>query len=412
MPRPPLTGPSSALLAALLAAACTARHEEPQATPPPSMGLPTLSTADAGPTAAVPDATTAMDGPQDAAAAGPDGPPDVAVDLPADRPPPPPDLALDRTLAEAALCSATTATAKPLPVDIFVLLDRSDSMRDPVSQTIGDGGITFLSRWDSMEQALISFANSPAAAGLSIGLGFFPTTTGFGCTAADYATPAVPIDVLPAVAPTFTAAIAATGPGGATPTLPAMQGAIQYAKQREMTLGRRTAIALATDGLPNDCSSSVQSVANAAAMAASEGIYTFVIGVGSSMSAFSTIAMAGGTQTAYQVENATPTALATAFRNIQMKAAGLACTFMVPPPPAGEMLDPFKVSVTFTPTATPAQAFGLTIVASRNDCGPTGGWYFDDLTNPTKLTLCDVSCQKVNGAGEGALSLLFGCVAK
>ena len=71
-----------------------------------------------------------------------------------------------------------------------------------------------------------------------------------------------------------------------------------------------------------------------------------------------------------------------------------------------------KVDVTFTPTANPTQAFGITIVPTRNDCGPTGGWYVDDLVTPTTLTLCDASCQKVNGAGEGALSLLFGCVAK
>jgi hypothetical protein len=101
-----------------------------------------------------------------------------------------------------------------------------------------------------------------------------------------------------------------------------------------------------------------------------------------------------------------------AFKNIQMQAARLACTFTVPPAPPGEMLDPFKVTVTFTPTANPSQSFPIGIVPARADCGPMGGWYFDDLTNPTKLTLCDASCQKVNGTGEGALSLLFGCVAK
>jgi hypothetical protein len=263
-----------------------------------------------------------------------------------------------------------------------------------------------------MRQALSNFVSSPAAAGLSVGLGFFPNTDYGSCDVAQYAKPAVPIDVLPGVAPAFLAAINGTSPGGATPTLPAMQGAIQYAKQREMMLGRRTAIALATDGLPNECNSSVQSVADAATMAAADGIFTFVIGVGSNMASFSTIALAGGTKTAYAVENATPTELAMAFKSIQMQAARLACTFMVPPPPPGEMLDPFKVTVTFTPTASPAQAFGIGIVPTRNDCGAMGGWYLDDLLNPTKLTLCDTSCQKVNSAGEGALSLLFGCMAK
>jgi hypothetical protein len=409
MSLPPQHGRSSLVLVALFALAC--RHaDEPRATGgSSSSGLPPLSTADGGPPlppdATVPDAAgdAAVIPGEDAART-----PDVA----ADAPPPPPDLAQDRTPADAPLCSSTSATAKPLPVDIFVLFDRSDSMDIGVTGYTGDGGYTFLSRWDSVKQALTNFVMSPAAAGLSVGLGFFPSTGFSDCSLPEYSKPAVPIDVLPGVAPAFIAAMNATYPNGGTPTLPAMQGAIDYARQRETMLGRRTAIALATDGEPNECNSTVQTVSDAAAMAAASGIYTFVIGVGSSMQSFSAIAMAGGTGTAYQVENATPTALATAFKGIQMQAARLACTFMVPPPPPGEMLDPFKVSVTFTPTASPTQSFGIGIVPARTDCGTMGGWYVDDLTNPTKLTLCDASCQKVNGAGEGSLSLLFGCVSK
>jgi hypothetical protein len=134
--------------------------------------------------------------------------------------------------------------------------------------------------------------------------------------------------------------------------------------------------------------------------------------VGSSLQAFSAIATAGGTKMAYQVENATPAELAMAFKNVQTQAARLACSFMVPPPPPGEMLDPFKVDVRFTPTANPTQAFGIAMVPGRADCGPAGGWYFDDLFMPTTLNLCDASCQKVNGAGEGSVSLQIGCTAK
>jgi hypothetical protein len=391
-----------------------ARHEEPRPTGSiSSSGLPPLNDADGG-----------QAPPPDAAPAGPspDAPPLVAdaavdaavvADLSADlSPPPSPDAARDRTPADMPLCSSASATAKPLPVDILVLLDRSGSMILSVPGTAGDGGFTFLSRWDSMRMALANFVMSPDAAGLSVGLAFFPTTGLDECSVADYAKPTVPIGALPGVGPAFVAAMNATFPDGGTPTLPAMQGAIEYARQREMMLGRRTAIALATDGEPNECNSTVQTVSDAASMAAADGIYTFVIGVGSSMASFSAIALAGGTKTAYNVENATPAELAMAFKGIQMQAARLACTFMVPPPPPGEMLDPFRVNVTFTPSANPTQAFGISIVPGRNDCGPMGGWYVDDLTNPTKLTLCDASCQKVNSAGEGSLSLLFGCVAK
>jgi hypothetical protein len=413
MPMSPRTGRSPLLLLAFLVVAC-ARHEEPRLTAPTSSsGLPPLNAADGGgPPPLLPDDAGRPTDP-DAGQAGPDAGEDVSkgADLAIDSIVPA-DAAPDRAPADAPLCSATSATAKPLPVDILVLLDRSGSMTTGVSGFYGDGGYTYLTRWDSMKQALTNFVMSPAAAGLEVGLGFFPSTTLSECDVPGYGKPSVPIDVLPGVAPAFISAMNGTYPGGGTPTLPAMQGAIAYAKEREATLGRRTAIALATDGEPNECNSSVQTVSDAAALAAADGIYTFVIGVGSSMQSFSAIAMAGGTKTAYQVENATPTELALAFKGIQMQAAHLACTFMVPPPPPGEMLDPFKVSVTFTPMANPAQSFGIAIVPGRNDCGAMGGWYLDDLVSPTKLTLCDASCQKVNGAGEGALSLLFGCMGK
>ena len=410
MPLPPRAGRSPLALVAVLAAACTHHDEGPRATAntPSSSGLPAAPTPDGG-APAVPDS-----------AAPPDTAPDLAPDAPAtaDLPDDPPlrlDAAEDRTPkppADAPICSSTSAMAKPLPVDILVVLDRSGSMDIGIGSTYGDGGYSYLTRWTSMEQALTNFVSSPAAAGISIGLSFFPGTTFYGCDVAEYAKPAVPIAELPGVAPAFLAAIKATSPDGGTPTLPALQGAIQYAKQREMMIGRRTAIALATDGEPNECSSSTSTVAQAAMTAAADGIYTFVMGVGSTLPDFDTIAVAGGTKKAFMVQNATPTELAMAFKSIQMQAARLACTFMVPPAPPGEMLDPAKVDVRFVPMANPTQGFGIGIVGGKADCGAAGGWYFDNLLNPTTITLCDASCQKVNGAGEGSLSLLFGCQSK
>jgi hypothetical protein len=311
---------------------------------------------------------------------------------------------------DAGVCSTTGATAKPLPVDIFVLLDRSGSMTTPIYGFPRDSGVT-PSRWESITEALGNFVMSPASAGISVGLGYFPSTGFSECNITDYATPVVPIAPLPGVATAFMASVNMTYPTGGTPTLPALQGAVQYAQQREMTMGRRTAIALATDGEPNSCGSTLQSVSDVASMAAAKGIYTFVIGVGSSLQTFNALAAAGGTKMAYLVENATPDALAMAFKAIQLQASKLACSYTVPPPPPNEMLDPFRVNVRFTPTADPTKWFGIGMVLSRGDCGTMGGWYFDDLFAPTSVNLCDTSCQKVNGAGEGSISLQFGCKA-
>jgi hypothetical protein len=308
-------------------------------------------------------------------------------------------------------CSATSAMAKPLPVDIYVLLDRSMSMLESITGGGGFGGTMPMpgvpSKWDSMKEALTKFVNAPEAAGLNVGLGYFPLDGRQQCDVPSYGTPAVPIDTLPAVATPFLASVNATMPTGRTPTFPALEGAMRIAQQREAMVGRRVAIALATDGEPNVCDSTLQNVVNTAQMASGMGIYTFVIGVGPSLQNLQAIAVAGGTKMAYLVEMATADQLVAAFKAVQMQASKLVCSFAIPPPPAGQKLDPEKVNVRFDSTG--GMSFDIGQVQNRTDCGPNGGWYYDNPTNPRVVNLCEASCQKVNSSGEGQISLLFGC---
>ena len=98
------------------------------------------------------------------------------------------------------------------------------------------------------------------------------------CNSATYATPAVPMTAL-SNAPAFSQALDDASPGGGTPTKPALEGAIAYAKKVQTTLsaGEKVAIVLATDGEPNDCNSTPENVAAAAATVAAT-IPTYVIG--------------------------------------------------------------------------------------------------------------------------------------
>jgi hypothetical protein len=209
---------------------------------------------------------------------------------------------------------------------------------------------------------------------------------------------------------TIASNIAMVTPGGSTPQLPALRGAYTYGRQREMMTGRRIAIALATDGQPMQCQSTINSVTQAATEGANMGFLTFVIGVGPRLQNLNQIAVAGGTKMAYLVENATADQLAAAFKAVQTQATKLACSFMIPPPPMGMTLDPMKVNVQFAAT-TPASSFDIGQVPNRGACGAQGGWYFDNPNNPTTVNLCDASCQKVNGSGEGEIKLLFGCAS-
>jgi hypothetical protein len=266
------------------------------------------------------------------------------------------------------------------------------------------------SKWDSMKDALTKFVGAPEAAGLNVGLGYFPLDGRQQCEVPGYAMPAVPIGTLPGVAAPFMASVNATLPTGRTPTFPALQGAIQIAQQREAMVGRRVAIALATDGEPNVCNSTLQNVVNTAQMAAGMGIYTFVIGVGPSLQNLQAIAVAGGTKMAYLVEMATADQLVAAFKAVQMQASKLVCSFEIPPAPAGQKLDPAKVNVRFN-ASNSGMSFDIGQVQNRTDCGPNGGWYYDNANNPRVVNLCEASCQKVNGSGEGQIQLLFGCAS-
>jgi hypothetical protein len=289
-------------------------------------------------------------------------------------------------------------------VDLFIMLDTSGSMT----------GV----KWDAAKAALISFVQSPSTAGISVGLGIFPLLDpGFlgiqlsRCTVADYAKPTVGVAELPAASMNLVAALNKIMVYGGTPTRPAVEGALQYARMWEMTKGRRIALALVTDGIPNDCTSTVDNVAALARTAAMGGIFTFVVGVGPALGSLNMIAMAGGTNNAIIVDNGNADQFIAALKTIQTQASRLACAYAIPPPSQG-MLDPNKVNVTFSPTGNPAMATTLARVASRDQCGPMGGWYYDNPMMPTSVNLCDASCQLANSSTMAEVSLQFGCKTK
>jgi hypothetical protein len=332
-------------------------------------------------------------------------------------------------------CVETKAETARLPVDLYIVQDRSGSM--------GMGG-----KWDAVKNALIAFVESPAAAGMQVGLGFFPRegngaacmacTTGqcfqmcgcasvqctngqcrcnaFGptCAVPDYTPAAVGIEALPGVAPKIVAALNGIMTAGGTPTRPALEGGVQHARAWLTSKNRRVAIALATDGEPTGCTNNnVATVADVAKKAHADGIFTFVIGVGPNLANLNTMAMAGGTGKAFLIEggNLQQQFLDT-LRSIQGQAARLSCSYAVPPSPMGQTLDPRKVNVRFTSGEPPNSAY-IPRVEDRAKCGTQGGWYYDDPTAPKAITLCEATCQAVNQGGEKAeVAVLFGCATR
>jgi len=49
-------------------------------------------------------------------------------------------------------------------------------------------------------------------------------------------------------------------------------------------------------------------------------------------------------------------------------------------------------------------------VAGASACPTNGnGWYYDDPTNPTKITLCDATCATVTGDDTATVSIKLNC---
>jgi hypothetical protein len=167
------------------------------------------------------------------------------------------------------------------------------------------------------------------------------------------------------------------------------------------------AVILVTDGKPQGCIEDVNVIAGVASDAlASAGIRTYAIGLaGSEESTMNQIAAAGGTGTAFFINNGSVTQeLLSALKQIQ-GSASLPCQFAMP---QGNAVDPSKVNVEHTPGGGSPQAIGQ--VASANDCGSVvDGWYYDDPTTPNSIVLCPQTCSMVQGDPGAKLDIQMGC---
>ena len=318
------------------------------------------------------------------------------------------------------------------PLDILLLLDRSDSM--------GADGY-----WVPVTQAIKDFLALPGASGLGMGLRLFPVAASvnpvktctdpvecvpyecqtsysdpFGpklcnagftdsCVITDYQNPQVGIAPLPGVASSIEGAInAVTADGNYTPTYPALAGAMLYAKSWAANHPDHiTAIVLATDGLPSACNPNDLSTIAAKAeegFSSTPSVRTFVLGIGD-LVGLSQVALAGsgGTQDVIPVSATNPDlSFLDALNRVR---GGLACTYGIPVPGNGAAVDPKLVNVEFTPDGGALEVIPRVTDA---DCAGQGGWFYDDPNAPTEIVLCPASCATVT-SGAGNLDVVLGC---
>ncbi len=320
---------------------------------------------------------------------------------------------------EASICAQTTKQAQQVGIDLLFLLDNSYSMDYDL-------------KWLSVSNALETFLMDPTLTGVGAGLQYFPLR--HACNVADYAmlgaldvngkSNGVAVTALnPAGIDQLDKSINSRQMSGGTPTLPAIEGMLQYALQNQQAnTSRKTVVVLATDGIPDGtCSppndagapntiASVVKVVQSYAQG-SPAIPTYVIGVGDNLAALDAIAAAGGgTPTAFHIDTSANTEAAFADALNTIRQESLVCQFAVPTAEPGQVLDFNKVNLTFTEQTS---SVSYLYVKSKDRCSlaPFNGWYYDNATDPTEIILCDGACDVVRNSTDGQINIVVGCAS-
>ena len=291
-------------------------------------------------------------------------------------------------------CAANGIESKLTPVRLAFIFDKSGSMGND-------------EKWSSATGALRDFFADANSTGVSASLQFFPSGND-QCDGNGYAMPEVAMKALPD-AVTFANAMSKRNPDGATPTLPALQGAVEYAKQQAtLNPNERSLVVLVTDGEPNGCSSTIDAVSQTALDGANKNVLTYVVGVGPLLDNLNKIAQAGGTQKAILVPTNNPSQakdeLQKALQSIRGKAM---CELAIPAAAPGTNLDFQTVNVAFTPAGGAKET-----LTYDKDCTAGAGWHYDDPAKPSKISLCAASCAAIQKASGGKVELSIGCATK
>lgn len=304
---------------------------------------------------------------------------------------------------------------------------------DPVLGACADYGVC--ANDNTYSCADTNATSNPKGCGTALGA-CVPTTSYFCahdalCDPLDYKTPAVEFLTLPDTANALGTSIAAQVPAGATPTRPALRGAIAHGREwAGAHPGHTVVVVLATDGVPTDCtggrgvfgidspSALADVIATATegytpAVAGNASVQTFVVGVFAqtetmAQSQLDQIAMAGGSERAFVINSGGNVQQDFLAALNQIRSAHLGCEFQIPQPKGGAMLDYALVNVELTTD----KMSSLYYVEPDKCTGAADEWHYDVAAPavPTKIVACPATCDMLKQTQNAKIDVKLGCV--
>jgi uncharacterized protein YegL len=371
-----------------------------------------------------------------------------------------PDPEADAGLDGGGACQAVTAVGenvvtevlvevvKPKPIAIYIMLDATMSMTGVSLVDLTSLGVD---KWTPAVDAINTFVNDPKSAGIDVALETFPVdpadpqsaaaTT--DCSGIGYNDPAVPMGPLPDNAPAISNHIGGVTPAGmGTPTEGAVNGATQYCANfmQDTTNnpdGEKCVVVLVTDGTPENfaiqCPNlDINFISDIAGTAYNDsGVRTFAIGmqganfdflnmVGQKSNADCTpadgeatwacdVSQTGGTGLLEALNSIRDTV--TEFETVeQLEQKIVDCEWTIPEPPSGQLFNRDKVNFQFTTGVDQPVERLIKRVDSADECQPgVEAWYYDNLDEPTKILVCDDTCEMIRAEEQARIDILLGC---
>jgi len=235
------------------------------------------------------------------------------------------------------------------------------------------------------------------------------------CDTARYAEPGVAIDRSSTRADQLISSLRAQVPLGATPTGPALAGALAQSQSwANQHPERQMVTVLATDGFPTVCEPlEIPELAELAR--GGLPVRTFVIGVFSDedldtdgRERLDQIASAGGSERALVVNTAGDLTSEFLAALNQIRSTAVSCDFSLD---AGARLDFDRVNLRLLDAAGSARE--LLNVGDAAACGDQPGWHYvrDDSGVPVQVSVCPSSCEELR-SGKASAELQIGCATR